>query len=82
MRARTRDLIAVAVLALAVAGAAYGWHAIGRWAALAVLVGGVLVAAGVYRARRPAFPLRGEPGPRVLPELPQQAERLSTRRSS
>jgi hypothetical protein len=81
MRARTRDLIAVGVLALAVAGAGFGWHAFGRWAALAMLVGGVLVAAGVYRARRPAFPLRGEPGRRVMPVLPHQ-ERLSTRRPS
>lgn len=82
MRAETRDLIAVAVLALAIIGAGVGWHALGRWAALALLFGGVLIAAGVYRARRPAFRFRGEPDPRGMPDLPRQEEPLSTRRPS
>ncbi|HEV7623345.1 MAG TPA: hypothetical protein VGO26_04365 [Amnibacterium sp.] len=67
MPARTRDAIVVAVLVVAAFGAALAWHPLGRWAALLIALAGLLGAAGVYRVRRPAFPLRGE---REIPDEP------------
>ena len=68
MPARIRDAIAVAVLVVAVLAALLAWHPLGRWAALAIALAGLLIAAGVYRARRPAFPLIDPQEPGVQEE--------------
>lgn len=68
MPARIRDAIVVLVLLAAGVAAMLAWHPLGRWAALIVAFAGVLIAAGVYRARRPAFQLRAVRRP---PEEPQ-----------
>jgi ABC-type xylose transport system permease subunit len=54
-----RDAIVVLVLLVAGFGALLAWHPLGRVPALLVALAGLLIAAGVYRARRPAFPLFG-----------------------
>jgi hypothetical protein len=59
MPARIRDSIAVGVLLAAGIGAVLAWHPLGRWVALGIALAGVLIAAGVYRLRPPAFPLIG-----------------------
>jgi hypothetical protein len=93
MPARIRDVIVVTVLVAAGILAVLTWHPLGRWGALGIALVGVLVAAGVYRARPSAFPLFGardigelevqelnEPPEPI--EAPRPTEAPSTRRPS
>ncbi|MDQ1531785.1 MAG: hypothetical protein QOE37_1890 [Microbacteriaceae bacterium] len=87
MRARRRDAIVVAVLATALFAAVRAWESPGPWVSLVLLVAGMLVAAGVYRARRPAVPLTGHAHPPpLLAELrrheAERGQRASRRRPS
>jgi hypothetical protein len=79
MPARTRDAIAVGVLLAAGVAAVLAWHPLGRWPALVIALAGVLIAAGVYRARRPAFPLFGTADP-LEPSEPEPDDGVSTPR--
>src|SRR3954447_5207443 len=62
LSARIRDVVAVAVLITAGSLAVLAWHPLGRWVALGVALLGLLVAAGVYRARLSAPPPLGKGG--------------------
>lgn len=75
MPARMGDAIVVLVLLVAGAAALLAWHPLGHLPALLLALAGVLVAAGVYRARPPAFPLRGvRPRPRDDAESGEHAD--------
>jgi hypothetical protein len=76
MRARSRDAIAVTVLVLAALAALLAWHPLGQWAALAVGLGGVLVAAAVYRSARPLLATSEQ----LRPEAVEPQESASTPR--
>ena len=60
---RIRDRVVIGVLIASALIAALLWHPIGRWAALAVIVCGVLLSALVYRLRPPAFGLNDRTSP-------------------
>ncbi|MDH2442981.1 hypothetical protein QDR37_03380 [Amnibacterium sp. CER49] len=63
MRARSRDVAAVVVLIVAGLVALAAWHPYGRWASLVLALAGLGLAAGIYRARPSAFPLRDDAAP-------------------
>ena len=71
MRAHIRDVVVVTVLILTAFCAVLAWHPLGRWTALLIALAGVLVAAGVYRARPPALRLFGT-GPPMLSDEPRE----------
>ena len=68
MRAHIRDVAVVAVLLVAGLAAVLAWHPLGRWTALLIALAGVLLAAGVYRARPSALPLFGAGMPTLSDE--------------
>ena len=84
MRAHIRDVVAVAVLLAAALAAVLAWHPLGRWTALLIALAGVLVAAGVYRARPSAFRALRRPASTMLADEPhaEPDEAASTPRPS
>jgi hypothetical protein len=80
MPARIRDAIAVGVLLVAGLSAVLAWHPLGRWVAFSIALVGVLIAAGVYRVRRPAIPVGDLRAPLPLPLPAGIDEAVSTPR--
>jgi len=79
MRAHIRDVVVVAVLVVAALAAVLAWHPLGRWATLLIALAGVLIAAGVYRARPSALPLLGTGMPMLSDEHREEPDEAASR---